>query len=48
MSIDSRDGVFDGTFHVFVHDREELDLLCQRLAALNGISNVERLETNLE
>lgn len=44
MSIDSKDGVFDGTIMVFVHDREELDNLCQRLSALDGITNVERLE----
>lgn len=44
ISIDSRDGVFDGTIMVFVHDREELDDLCQRLSALDGITKVERLE----
>lgn len=44
ISIDSHDGIFDGTIMVYVHDREELDALCQQLAALEGISSVERLE----
>lgn len=48
ISIDSKDGVFEGTIKVFVHNREELDELCQRLIALNGITKVERLESNEE
>jgi GTP pyrophosphokinase len=44
MSIDSKDGVFLGTVKVYVHDREELDELCQKLSDLQGITKVERLE----
>ncbi|OSZ78951.1 RelA/SpoT family protein [Chitinophagaceae bacterium IBVUCB1] len=44
ISIDTSDGIFDGTIMVYVHDREELDNLCQRLVALEGINTVERLE----
>jgi GTP pyrophosphokinase len=44
LSIDSKDGIFEGNIMVYVHDREELDALCQRLSSLNGISKVERLE----
>lgn len=44
LSIDSKDGIFMGTIMVYVHDREELDLLCQQLGQLQGISKVERLE----
>jgi GTP pyrophosphokinase len=44
ISIDSKDGVFEGNIMVYVHDREELDVLCQQLVALDGISKVERLE----
>ncbi len=44
ISIDTHDGIFDGTIMVYVHDREELDNLCQRLASLDGINTVERLE----
>lgn len=48
ISIDTSDGIFDGTIMVYVHDREELDDLCQKLAALDGINKVERLEVNEE
>ena len=48
MTMESKDGVFEGTFMVFVHDREELDKLCTRLAALKSITKVERLEANEE
>src|SRR5690606_21944222 len=45
ISIDSRDGIFEGTIMVFVHNREELDVLCQKLLALPDISKVDRIET---
>ncbi len=44
ISIDTSDGIFDGTIMVYVHDREELDNLCHKLASLEGINKVERLE----
>jgi GTP diphosphokinase / guanosine-3',5'-bis(diphosphate) 3'-diphosphatase len=44
LSLDSRDGVFEGNIMVYVHDRDELDELCQQLGALDGITKVERLE----
>lgn len=48
LSIDSHDGIFDGTIMVYVHDRDELDELCQQLGALDGIDKVERLESTGE
>ncbi len=44
LSIDSHDGVFEGTIMVYVHDRDELDTLSQRLVGTAGITKVERLE----
>ena len=44
LSIDSKDGIFEGTIMVYVHDREELDELCAALFTLDGIKKVERLE----
>ncbi|MCC7030001.1 MAG: bifunctional (p)ppGpp synthetase/guanosine-3',5'-bis(diphosphate) 3'-pyrophosphohydrolase, partial [Chitinophagaceae bacterium] len=46
MSIDSHDGVFEGTIMVFVNHKEELDALCQRLEELQGINKVIRLDAN--
>ena len=44
LSIDSNDGIFEGTIMVYVHDREELNKLCARLGLLEGINKIERLE----
>ena len=44
LSIDSKDGIFEGTIMVYVHDREELNNFCNKLGALEGISKIERIE----
>lgn len=44
MSIDSHDGLFEGTIMVFVNNKEELNELCKRLAKLQGINKVIRLD----
>ncbi len=44
ISIDSKDGVFEGNIKVFVHDKSELEILLKKLKALQGIQKVERLE----
>ncbi len=46
ISIDSHDGIFDGTIMVYVHDTSELDVLSRKLLALNGINKVIRLEAS--
>ncbi len=48
ISIDTKDGIFEGTIMVYVHDREELDELCQKLSVLDGINKIERLEAQEE
>ncbi len=45
ISIDSKDGIFEGNIMIYVHDREELNNFCNRLGALDGISKIERIET---
>ncbi len=44
MSIESKDGIFEGTVTVFVKNKEELDMLCAKLEELQGIQTVTRLE----
>lgn len=44
MSIETKDGVFEGIITVFVHDKEELDELCLKLEGVKGINKVERLK----
>jgi guanosine-3',5'-bis(diphosphate) 3'-pyrophosphohydrolase len=48
ISIETKDGVFDGTIMVYVHDREELDELCQKLTTIDGVNKIERLEAQEE
>ncbi|HEY2727728.1 MAG TPA: TGS domain-containing protein, partial [Parafilimonas sp.] len=45
LTIESGDGMFEGMIKVFVHDKEELDELAIRLKQLNGIHEVQRLDT---
>jgi len=45
LTIESGDGMFEGIIKVFVHDKEELDDLANRLKQLSGIQEVQRLDT---
>jgi len=45
LTIESQGGIFEGIIKVYVHDREELDELVERLKKLDGIESVTRLET---
>jgi GTP pyrophosphokinase len=44
ISIDSMDGIFEGDFMIYVNDTLQLEQVIQKLLALNGIQNVERIE----
>ncbi|HXL54639.1 MAG TPA: ACT domain-containing protein, partial [Chitinophagaceae bacterium] len=45
LTIESGEGLFEGTIKVFVHDKEELKELVDRLKQLNGIQSVNRFDT---
>jgi len=45
MTIEAKEGLFNGNVKIFVHDRDELDELCKRLLALPGIERVDRYDT---
>ena len=45
MTIEAKEGIFEGNVKIFVHDREELDELVERLIALPGIERVDRYDT---
>jgi GTP pyrophosphokinase len=45
LTIESREGLFEGTIKVFVHDKEELEELVDRLKRLKGIHSVDRFDT---
>ena len=44
LTIESREGLFEGLIKVFVHDKDELDELVERLKGLDGIQSISRLE----
>lgn len=44
ISIDSKEGVFEGKIMVYVNDTEELELLIKKLKSLTGIISVKRLD----
>ena len=45
LSVEAKEGLFEGNIKVFVHDKEELDELVIRLKQLPGIESVERFDT---
>src|SRR5215204_6098689 len=47
MTIEAKEGVFEGNMKLYVHDKEELDELVSRLLALPGIEKVDRYDTEL-
>src|SRR5690348_9456059 len=47
ITIESKEGLFEGTIKLFVHDKEELEELVDRLKELKGIHSVERFETEV-
>ena len=48
LTIESSEGLFEGTIKIFVHDKEELEELVERLKSLNGIQRVDRFDTENE
>jgi GTP pyrophosphokinase len=45
MTIEAKEGVFEGNIKIYVHDKEELEELVQRLKQLSGINSVVRYDT---
>ena len=45
LTIEARDGLFEGNIKVYVHDKDELEDLVQHIKALPGIESVDRYDT---
>ena len=45
LTIESTEGLFKGTIKVYVHDKDELEELVERIKSLNGIQQVMRFDT---
>ena len=48
LTVEAKEGIFHGNIKVFVHDKEELEELVDRLMKLNGIQSVDRYDTEKE
>jgi GTP diphosphokinase / guanosine-3',5'-bis(diphosphate) 3'-diphosphatase len=44
LTIEAREGLFEGSIKLFVHDKEELEELVQNLKNLDGIHSVDRFD----
>ena len=44
ITIEAKKGLFEGNIRLFVNDKEELDMLVQKLLELKGIESVERYD----
>jgi GTP pyrophosphokinase len=45
LTIESKDGLFQGTIKVYVLDKDELEVLVDRIKSLEGIQQVSRFDT---
>ena len=45
MTIEAKEGLFEGNVKIFVHDKDELEELVKQLKALPGIERVDRYDT---
>jgi GTP pyrophosphokinase len=46
ISIESNDGIFEGTIMLFVHDTDHLTRLIRKLKEIGGILTVTRIDSN--
>lgn len=44
ISIDSNEGIFEGTVTVFVHNTRDLDMLIKKVREVKGVYNVSRID----
>jgi GTP pyrophosphokinase len=44
LTIEAKEGLFEGNVKVYVHDKDELDELVTSLKELPGIESVERFD----
>jgi len=45
LTVEAKEGIFEGNIRVYVHDKEELDELVKQLKNLSGIQSVDRFDT---
>ncbi|MGI4729683.1 MAG: RelA/SpoT family protein [Janthinobacterium lividum] len=48
LTVDSNDGIFEGTIMIYVHDKEHLDNLIKKLKLVRGVTTVARFDSPME
>ncbi len=48
LTVDSNDGIFEGSIMVYVHDKEHLDNLIKKLKLVRGVTSVSRFDSPME
>jgi len=43
VNVSSNDGIFEGAINVYVHSVEDVNLLCSKIAKVDGVTTVHRL-----
>lgn len=46
LSIESHDGVFDGTIELYVHSTDDLEKMSRKISQIRGIESVNRVDIN--
>ncbi len=45
LTVEAKDGLFEGNIKLYVHDKDELEVLVEHLKSLPGIESVDRYDT---
>jgi GTP pyrophosphokinase len=44
ITIDTEAGIFEGRFHIYVHDTEEINSICRNILKIKEINSVQRIQ----
>lgn len=48
INLETKDGIFEGRFHIFVHGTEDVNNLCMNILKIKAVNSVKRLEEELQ
>jgi GTP pyrophosphokinase len=46
ITVEAKEGIFEGNIRLYVHDKDELDMLFAKLKELPGIQSVQRYDVD--
>jgi GTP pyrophosphokinase len=47
ITVEAKEGIFEGNIRLYVHDKDELDMLFVKLRELQGIQSVQRYDVDV-